>query len=265
MSNRIDAMFAEKQRLGRKALITFVTAGDPDLTMTGRLVLEMERAGADLIELGVPYSDPIAEGPVIQQANVRALRNDVRLDTLFAAVADLRRQTQIPLVFLMYFNSILQYGIVRFFEAAARAGLDGVIVPDLPLEEADELAEAAKASCVRFIRLVAPTSGERIDAIAAKAEGFLYCVSSLGVTGVRAQFETDFDAYFDRINRVKRTPTAIGFGISTPEQVKALRGYADAVIVASAIIRRMALAESPEEQVAVVGAFVKELKAALDG
>ncbi len=264
MSNRIDRMFEAKAAVGEKALITFVTAGDPTIAMTKRLVLEMEEAGADLIELGVPYSDPIAEGPVIQAANVRALKNDVRLDTLFAMVEDLRRETQIPLVFLLYYNSVLQYGVERFFAACRCAGLDGAIIPDLPLEEADELAAAAKAQEVRFIRLVAPTSGERIDAIAARAEGFLYCVSSLGVTGVRDSFQTNFEEYFAHVNRVKRTPSAIGFGISTPEQVRVLRSYADAVIVASAIIRRAA-AVPEDEMPAVVSAFVRELRAALVG
>jgi tryptophan synthase alpha chain len=258
-------MFQKKADEVRKALITFVEAGDPNLEMTGRLVLEMEKAGADLIELGVPYSDPIAEGPVIQAANVRALKNDVRMDTLFGMVQRLRAETQIPLVFLIYLNCILQYGRERFFARCAETGVDGVIVPDLPYEESGELSFAAREREVRLIRLVAPTSDDRIALIAEKAEGFLYCVSSLGVTGVRAEFKTDFVRYFSTINRVKKTPTALGFGISTPEQVRALRGYADAVIVASAIVRRMAAAANEEEAAQAVSSFVRELREALDG
>lgn len=264
MRNRIDDMFRKKAAEGGKALITFVTAGDPDLATTRRMVLEMERAGADLIELGVPYSDPIAEGPVIQAANVRALKNDVRMGTLFRMVEELRRQTQIPLVYLIYLNCVLQYGKDSCFARCSQAGVDGVIVPDLPYEESEELSDAASKHGVRLIRLVAPTSEDRIAQIAGKAEGFLYCVSSLGVTGVRSEFKTDFDRYFAAINRVKRTPTALGFGISTPEHVKALKGYADAIIVASAIVRRMAAADSADEAVKTVSDFVKELKAAVD-
>ncbi len=263
-NNRIDMMFERKAAEGKKALITFTTAGDRSLAMTKRLVLEMERAGADLIELGVPYSDPIAEGPVIQAANVRALKNDVRMDTLFQMVRDLRQGTQVPLVYLIYLNCILQYGPGRFFARCAEAGVDGVIVPDLSFEESGGISGDAKAYGVRLIRLVAPTSGERIERIAREAEGFLYCVSSLGVTGVREGFGTNFDRYFEQINQAKTTPTALGFGVSTPEQVRSLKGYADAVIVASAIVRRMAEAACEDEAVRIAAGFVAELKAVLD-
>ncbi len=264
MSNRIDTMFARKAADGKKALITFTTAGDRSLVMTKRLVLEMERAGADLIELGVPYSDPIAEGPVIQAANVRALKNDVKMDTLFQMVREMRQCTQVPLVYLIYLNCILQYGPDMFFTRCAEAGVDGVIVPDLSFEESGEISGCAKSHGVHLVRLVAPTSGERITRIAREADGFLYCVSSLGVTGVREGFGTDFERYFEQINRAKTTPTALGFGISTPEQVRALKGYADAVIVASAIVRCMAYAGSEEEAVRIAAGLVAELKAALD-
>ncbi len=263
-NNRIDAMFARKATEGKKALITFTTAGDRSLEMTKRLVLEMERAGADLIELGVPYSDPIAEGPVIQAANVRALQNDVKMDTLFAMVQELRQSTQVPLVYLMYLNCILQYGPDRFFARCAEAGVDGVIVPDLSFEESGEISGEAGAHGVRLIRLVAPTSGQRIERIAREAEGFLYCVSSLGVTGMREGFRTDFERYFEQINSAKAAPAALGFGISTPEQVRQMKRYADAVIVASAIVRRMAEAPGEEEAVRAAASFVADLKAALD-
>lgn len=264
MSNRIDSMFQQKAAESRKALITFTTAGDPSLDMTKRLVLEMERSGADLIELGVPYSDPIAEGPVIQAANVRALKNDVRMDTLFRMVRELRSSTQVPLVFLIYLNCILQYGKRAFFERCSEAGIDGVIVPDLPYEESAEISNDARNCDVRLIRLVAPTSGDRVEMIAREAEGFLYCVSSLGVTGVREGFHTDFELYFSEINRVRKAPTAIGFGISTPEQVRALRRYADAVIIASAIVNRMAEAVDLVKAVQAVTAFVREIRVVLD-
>lgn len=264
MNNRIDAMFEKKKEQGRKALITFITAGDPDVDTTRRLVLAMAASGADLIELGVPYSDPVAEGPVIQAANVRALKNDVRLDVLFALVESLRADTQAPIVFLLYFNSILQYDADRFFGRCRAAGVDGVIVPDLPLEESDEVHSISRRYGVRLIRMVAPTSGKRIEAIAEKAEGFLYCVSSLGVTGMRASFSTDFEEFFGRINRSKAAPCAVGFGVSTPEQAAALRAYCDGVIVGSAIVKRVAEAKDAGAAVEEVAAFVKSLREALD-
>lgn len=265
MSNRIDVMFADRLERGKKALITFVTAGDPDIDTTRRIVLALEEAGADLIELGVPYSDPVAEGPVIQAANVRALKNDVRMDTLFSLVESLRKETQAPIVFLMYVNCILQYGTDRFFDRCTMAGLDGVIIPDLPLEESCEIHDVSKRYGVHLIRLVAPTSGDRIEEIASKAEGFLYCVSSLGVTGMRSSFKTDFGEFFGRINRAKAAPCAVGFGVSTPEQAKDLSAYCDGVIVGSAIVRRIGAAENGDAAVNDVAAFVKELRQALDG
>lgn len=257
-------MFEARRAEGRKALITFATAGDPDLETTARLVPAMEGAGADLVELGVPYSDPVAEGPVIAAANARALQGDVRLGTLFGMVRELRGRTQVPLAFLVYLNCILQYGKAAFFTACANSGVDGVIVPDLPYEESGEISREAAGAGVHLIRLVAPTSGERLPMIARAASGFLYCVSSLGVTGVRDAFNTDFERYFEAVNRERTTPTALGFGISTPEQVRALRGYADAVIVASAIVRRMAEAKGRDEALRSVVTFVRALRKALD-
>lgn len=267
--NRIDSMFQKKISAGQKALITFITAGDPDLATTRRLVLAMEKAGSDLVELGVPFSDPIAEGPVIQAANVRALQHDVRLDKLFELAADLRNnpypgKTEIPLVFLLYANSIHQYGKRNFFENCRRNGIDGVIIPDLPLEESSEVEEEVRQSGVRLIRLVSPTSENRIEVIARRAQGFLYCVSSLGVTGMRASFHTDFDTFFQKINQYKNAPTALGFGISSPEQVGQLKKYADGIIVGSAIVQKIARAGSPDEAVSAVEKFVGCLRQALD-
>lgn len=259
MSNRIENTF----KVNKKALITFVTAGDPDLDTTYELVLAMEKAGADLIELGVPYSDPVAEGPVIQAANARALKNDVRLDKLFELVLKLRKKTNVPLVFLLYVNSILQYGKERFFESCKVNGLDGVIIPDLPFEESDEIYSIAKAKDIKLIRLVTPASKERIEMIASKAEGFLYCVSSLGVTGVRSDFKTDFESFFESIHKFKTAPAAIGFGISTPEQIKELKGYCDGVIVGSAIVNKIAQAKNSDDAIKNVSNFVQSLKDAL--
>ena len=264
MTDRIAQMFAEKKRQGKKALITFVTAGDPDIAATQELVLAMERAGADLVELGVPFSDPVAEGPVIQAANIRALSGGLRTDDIFAAVTALRGKTQIPLVFLMYVNSIFRYGTDRFFDNCVRAGVDGVIVPDLPYEEKDELAPAARARGVKLISLVAPTSEERVARIAGDAEGFLYCVSSLGVTGVRSHFDTDFEEFFARVNRSVRVPTALGFGISGPEQVRSLKKYADGIIVGSAVVRLVGAAADAADAVRRVSDFTASLRRALD-
>jgi len=264
MSNRIDTMFRRQKEKKRKALITFVTAGDPDLETTRQLVLAMAESGADLVELGVPYSDPIAEGPVIQAANLRALRHDVRLDTLFRLVADIRQDSQIPIVFLLYVNCILQYGRERFFQSCAAAGVDGVIIPDLPFEESGEIHSFSQAEGVHLIRMVAPTSRNRISKIAAGAEGFLYCVSSLGVTGMRSEFKTDFAEFFAQIDAAKAAPSAVGFGISSPDQVRQLRGYTDGVIVGSAIVKKVAEAATPAAAVAAVSDFTRQLRQALD-
>lgn len=263
-NNRIDKMFAKQLSRGKKALITFVTAGDPDLETTRQLVLKMEQSGADLIELGVPYSDPIAEGPVIQEANIRALKNDVRLAKLFEFVSSLRKETDIPIVFLLYVNCILQYGKTDFFEACLKHGIDGVIIPDLPFEESDEINDEAQRTGVRLIRLVAPSSENRIEMIAARAQGFLYCVSSLGVTGMRSNFATDFNSFFERINKTKSAPSAVGFGISTPEQANELKAYCDGIIVGSAIVKKIATASNGSEAVSLVAEFVSSLRKALD-
>lgn len=259
--NRIDAAFEALRHRREKALITFVTAGDPDMATTEALVLEMIAQGADLVELGVPFSDPMAEGPIIQAASARALEAGATLPGIFDLVARLREKTQTPLLLMMYLNCILHYGKDRFFEACARVGIDGVIVPDLPYGEQVEISGEARAHRVHLISLVAPTSRDRIDAIAQNSEGFLYCVSSLGVTGTRSGFATDFDAFFGEIQRHATVPTAVGFGISTPEQAKALAHYADGIIVGSAVVDLVA--KHGKGAAAPVGAFVKALKDAI--
>lgn len=261
---RIEDRFSELKSAGRKALITFITAGDPDLATTVRLVREMESRGADVIELGIPYSDPIAEGPVIQAANERALSKGLKIKDVMAAVKSMRETVKAPLIYLLYYNSILKYGPDRFCRECAEAGLDGLIIPDLPYEEKGELSEFASKYGITMITLVSPVSNERIDRIARDARGFLYCVSSLGVTGVRKDFDTDFGEFFSRINKATDIPKAIGFGISTPEHVLALKGYCDGLIVGSAMVKRVEEAGTPEEAVENAGRYTEELRRALD-
>ncbi len=264
MTDMITEMFEKQKLLGKKALITFITSGDPDIETTKKLVLAMEAAGANLVELGIPFSDPVAEGPIIQAADLRALSKGLRIDNIFDAVSELRQNTQIPLVFMMYINCVYTYGKEKFFRRCCECGINGVIVPDLPFEEKGEIADEAAVFGIKVISLVAPTSNDRVKKIAAQAEGFLYCVSSPGVTGVRSNFETDFDEYFGIINQYAKVPTALGFGISTPGQAKDLQKYADGIIVGSAIVRLVGEAKSPDDAVKNVSAFVASLRRAMD-
>ncbi|MCL1876167.1 MAG: tryptophan synthase subunit alpha [Synergistaceae bacterium] len=232
--NRVSNAFLNKNG---KAFIGFLTAGDPDIKSSERFILEMEKAGADLIEIGVPFSDPIAEGKVIEAANARALSCGTTTDTVFELVRNLRAITQIPLVLLTYLNPVFKYGYESFFECCNSVGVDGIIIPDLPHEEKGELTEHARKNDVRIISLIAPTSKERIKRIAESSSGFIYLVSSMGVTGVRDNIDTDLESIIKDIRAATDTPVAIGFGISTPEQAKALGGISDGVIVGSAIVK----------------------------
>lgn len=233
--NRIKKAFENK-----KLFIGFITAGDPSLEKTEEYILEMERAGAGLIEIGIPFSDPIAEGPVIQEANIRALSAGCTTDKVFDMVTRLRKKTEIPLVFMTYLNPVFKYGYEQFCQKCQEAGIDGLIVPDLPYEEKAELADVAKKYDVDVISLIAPTSKERIVKIAENASGFLYVVSSMGVTGERDLIKTDVKQIVDVIKGVTDIPAAIGFGIHTPEQVKEYTSYADGAIVGSAIVKLVA-------------------------
>lgn len=262
--NRIDDKFAELKKMGKKALITFVTAGDPDIQTTKDIVKEMVLKGADIIELGVPFSDPVAEGPVIQAANVRALFKGLKIKEIMAAIEELRREVYVPILYLLYFNSILQYDAARFFQDCRAAGVDGVIIPDLPFEERDEIERFADANGIIIITLVSPASVKRIEMISRDAKGFLYCVSSLGVTGVRKDFNTDFNEFFSYINRATEIPKALGFGISSVEQVKALKEYCDGIIIGSAIVKMMENSVDPSAAVKEIGIFVEQLRKALD-
>lgn len=232
MSKKISDAFSKG-----KAFIGFITAGDPDLDTTKEIILQMEQAGCDLVEIGIPFSDPIAEGPVIQNANIRALKNKVTTDDVFAAVNDIKDTVHIPMVFMTYLNVLFKYGYDRFLQNAANAGICGVIIPDLPYEEKDELQSVAKNYGVQVVSLIAPTSEERIKTIAADAEGFVYAVSSLGVTGVRSEIKTDLESITEAIKATTDVPVAIGFGINTPEQAKHYSSIADGVIVGSAIVK----------------------------
>ena len=244
-----------------KAFIPFVTGGDPDLETSERLILAMVDAGADMIEIGVPFSDPIAEGPVIQEANERALAAGCTTDRLFDMVEHLREKTDVPLVFLTYVNPIYAYGKKRFMERCSRAGIDGLIVPDLPYEEKQELVPDCEEYGVDLIPLIAPTSRERILKIAEEARGFIYCISSLGVTGVRQEIRTDVGSMVAMVRGVSDVPVAIGFGISTPEQAARMAALSDGAIVGSAIVKL--IAEHGRESEGPVAEFVKRMKAAV--
>lgn len=220
-----------------KAFIGFVTVGDPNLDTSKKILYSMADAGCDLIEIGIPFSDPIAEGPVIQNANIRALSNDVTTDDVFQLVGEVKKDINIPVVYMTYLNVLFKYGYDRFLQNAKDSGACGVIIPDLPYEEKEELQSVACKYGIEVVSLIAPTSEDRIKTIAADSEGFVYTVSSLGVTGVRSEIKTDLESIVTAIKEVTDTPVAIGFGISTPEQAKKYSAIADGVIVGSAIVK----------------------------
>lgn len=240
-----------------KAFIPFITCGDPDLAATEQLVYAMEEAGASLIELGIPFSDPTAEGPVIQGANLRALSGGVTTDSIFDMVKRIRRRTQIPLVFMTYANVVFSYGTEKFIRRAAECGMDGLILPDVPFEEKEEFAPVCETYGLDFISLIAPTSHERIRMIAEKASGFVYCVSSLGVTGTRSTITTDIGSMVSLVRKYTEVPCAVGFGISTPEQAAKIGADCDGVIVGSAIVKLCA--KYGKDCVPHVAQYVKEM------
>ena len=219
------------------AFIGFLTAGDPTIEKTVEYILAMVEAGCDLVEIGIPFSDPMAEGVVIQEANVRALKHDTTTDDVFEIVREVRKHTDVPLVFLTYINPVFFYGYEEFFRKCGELGVDGIISPDLPYEEKGEIAEIAAKNDVDVISLIAPTSKERIQKIAGDATGFIYVVSSLGVTGMRSEIKTDLGAIISDIRDVTDLPLAVGFGINTPEQASNISQIADGVIVGSAIVK----------------------------
>ena len=231
-----------------KAFIPFLTCGDPDLETTAAAVRAAAANGADLIELGIPFSDPTAEGPVIQEASNRALKAGTTTDKIFDMVASVRRKTDIPLVFMTYLNPVFHYGYEPFFTKCEEVGINGIIIPDMPYEEKGELNDIARSHQVDVISLIAPTSEQRIQKIAADAEGFVYLVSSLGVTGVRSEIKTDLDSMIAAIRKVTDIPVAVGFGINTTDQAANIAKIADGVIVGSAIVKMIAKYGTHAEQ-----------------
>lgn len=244
-----------------KAFIAFITCGDPDLETTAATVRAAVENGADLIELGIPFSDPTAEGPVIQGANLRALRGGVTTDKIFRLVKELRQDITVPMVFMTYANVVFSYGSERFLAACKEIGIDGLILPDVPFEEKEEFLPFCHKYGVDLVSLIAPTSEKRIAMIAREAEGFLYIVSSLGVTGVRSEIKTDLASIVKVVRENTQVPCAIGFGISTPEQAKKMADLSDGAIVGSAIIKL--LEQYGKDAPKYVGEYVKSMKSAL--
>ena len=244
-----------------KAFIAFLTCGDPDLETTAAAVREAAANGADLIELGIPFSDPTAEGPVIQGANLRALQGGITTEKVFALVRELRRDVTIPLVFMTYANVVFSYGTERFLSACREAGIDGLILPDLPYEEKEEFLGPCREYGVDLISMIAPTSADRVAMIAREAEGFLYLVSSLGVTGERSEIKTDLRDIIRTVRENAKVPCAVGFGISTPEQARQMAALSDGAIVGSAIVR--IVEQYGKEAPARVGEYVKTMKQAV--
>lgn len=247
----------------QKAFVAFITCGDPDLETTAACVRAAVAGGADLIELGIPFSDPTAEGPVIQGANLRALTGGTTTDKIFDLVRELRQDVEVPMVFMTYANVVFSYGAERFLSISREIGMDGIILPDLPFEEKEEFLPLCHAYDIALISLIAPTSENRIAMIAREAEGFLYIVSSLGVTGTRSEIKTDLESIVKVVRQNTEIPCAIGFGISTPEQAAKMAGIADGAIVGSAIVK---LIEKYGKDAPVhVGEYVKRMKEAVTG
>ena len=262
--NRIDQMFQRLRARGEKALIPFITAGDPDLETTKALVLELEERGADLVELGVPFSDPLADGITIQRASQRALQGGASLAKILALLKEVRRASEIPMVVMSYYNPILRFGLWRFAEEAAASGVDGVIVPDLPPEEAGELRRFSEKEGLYTIFLLTPTSTEaRIELVISASQGYIYYVSLKGVTGARDRLAFGLREAVERMKARTEKPIVVGFGIGSPEQAREVSRYADGVIVGRAIVAKVEESLGRADLVAKVGEFVAALKAAM--
>jgi tryptophan synthase alpha chain len=262
--NRIDRKFRELKRQERRAFIAYIMAGDPTLKATERITLALERAGADIIELGIPFSDPLADGPTIQAAGERALKHGVNIKDVIGLVRGLRRKSEIPIVFMTYYNPVMRYGPNRFAADLKRGGVDGVIVPDLPFEEASDFIKGAKREGVRTIFLLAPTStGERIKRITALSTGFVYYVSLTGVTGARKRLPPEVAANLKRIKKVTKKPVCVGFGVSNAGQARALAFLADGIIVGSAIVNVIAGRAGSRDMEEKVFSFAEKLAKAV--
>ncbi len=258
--NRIEQRFATLRASGTRAFIPYITAGDPTLARTADLIVELDRAGADVIELGIPFSDPIADGPVNQEAALRALKHRVSLHDVVDMVREVRDRTEAGLVLFTYYNPVLAYGVETFANDAAAAGVDGVLCVDLPPEESEEYKKLLDAHGIATIFLLAPTSTEeRIALVAERCSGFIYYVSRTGVTGARAEVEQSVHGMVDAIRRCTDKPVAVGFGVSTPEQVREIAEYADGIIVGSAIVSRIGELGDARDMPQTIGAFVKTL------
>jgi tryptophan synthase alpha chain len=260
----IEKKFAELQKRGEAALIPFVTAGDPNLATTLKILRALEKGGADCIELGIPFSDPTADGPTIQRSSERALKNGLSLPRIFQLVRQFRRTSEIPIVLFGYFNPIFHYGLENFCRAAARAGADGMLCVDLPPEESAELKCWTDAEGLDLIFLLSPTSGpDRVQLVAGKGRGFIYYVSVTGVTGARQALDDQLRSQVARVRRATSLPVGVGFGISTPKQAAWIAGFADAAVVGSALVERIEKAKGGVEKARCAGAFVSELKRAM--
>ena len=258
--SRIAETFALLKQDNRRGFIPFITAGDPNLETTRELIVELDRVGATLVELGVPFSDPMADGPVIQRASERALQHSFGLGDVLQVVADARKQTNVPIVLFSYFNPLLQFGIEKLAREAQRAGVDGVLITDLAPEEATEFAKTLRARDVDMIFLVAPTStDERLEMVAERASGFIYAVSRAGVTGAREQMSAEAEKLVNRLRKVSQLPVAVGFGISKPEHVADVWRYADAAVVGSAIVGEIEKLQHSSDLVASIGQFTERL------
>lgn len=257
--NRIREKLEELRKENKKALITYMTAGDPNIEQTEKLIYAKERGGADIIEIGIPFSDPIADGTVIQGAAQRALNGRVNLEKIFKCISNVRKNTQVPLVFLVYYNTIFGYGTESFIRQCEEIGIDGLIIPDLPFEEREEIMPYIKSFNVCLIPLVAPTSKDRIKDITKGGDGFVYCISSIGVTGIRNEFHKDLEIFLKDVRSAADLPIAVGFGISSKEDIKRLLPYVDGVIVGSAIVKKIEESNGNEK---TIEEFIKSLKAA---
>lgn len=261
--NRIDKKFKELKKNNKKAFIAFIMAGDPSLGVTEKLIYELVSSGADIIELGVPFSDPIADGPTIQKASGRGLKSKTDLSGVFSLVKKVRGQIRAPIVFLIYYNLVFHYGPERFVKDAVFNGVDGVVIPDLPPEESKELYKAAKKNKFSVIHLLAPTSSvRRIKKVSGTATGFIYYVSLTGTTGARKKLPKELGENLKRIKGITNVPVCVGFGVSTPGQVKEVQKFSDGAIVGSAIIKVIENNIGKKDLVKKVGSFVKNLKGA---
>lgn len=237
--NRIDEKFKNLKEANKKALIPYITIGTPSIEKTKDIVIAIEKAGADIIELGIPYSDPLADGPVIEESSLWSLNHGFKLSKAFECVKNIRKQSQIPIVFMVYYNTIFGYGREEFIKQCIDCDIDGMIIPDLPLEEYDEIEAYLDGTNIELISLVAITSKDRITKISNKAKGFIYCISSLGVTGIRSKFNDDVIDFLQDVKTKTNLPTCVGFGISKKEDIEKFDKYVDGCVVGSALVKRI--------------------------